>query len=91
MTTPEQLFFCKGWYVRKPSPNDPKSQRRILPFALIKYNKLEGNLNLHLDPGAHRGADHKPERNPQAQVQESESHNAHRKKKLKELKRVEEV
>lgn len=52
MTTLEQLFFCKGWYVRKPIPNDPKSQRLILPFALIKYNKLEGNLSLQLDLGA---------------------------------------
>lgn len=51
MTTSEQLFFCKGWYVRKPIPNDPKSQRLILPFVLIKYNKLEGNPILHLDLG----------------------------------------
>jgi len=64
MTTPEQLVFCKGWYVRKPSPNDPKSPRLISPFALIKYNKLQGNLSLHLDLGAHRCADHKQKGNP---------------------------
>lgn len=57
MTASEQLFFCKGWYVRKPIPNDTKSQRPILPFALIKYNKLWGNLSFHLDPEAHRYAD----------------------------------
>jgi len=61
MTASEQLFFCKGWYVRKPIPNDTKSQRLILPFALIKCNKLWGSLSFHLDLGALRYADHEPE------------------------------